>query len=218
MNTNDNTLWSQTAWQTALPVYNAILDLPFLKELASGSLPRDKFEFYIGQDSLYLNDYTRVLSHIASRLDKTELTERFLRFALDGIAVERALHASFISSAPKEKSPTCLFYTSLLKSTAMEDVAVESAAVLPCFWIYREVGKEIIKRARMEGNPYANWISTYSDETFDKSTDDAIAICDMLASESSQKTRNRMTEIFLNASRLELRFWDSAYHLEKWEI
>lgn len=218
MNTTDNTLWSQTAWHTALPVYDAILDLPFLKELAAGTLPRDKFEFYIGQDSLYLNDYTRMLSHIAARMDKTELTERFLRFALDGIAVERELHASFISSAPKEKSPTCLFYTSLLKSTAMEETAVECAAVLPCFWIYREVGKEIIRRAKMEGNPYAHWISTYADETFDQSTDAAIAICDMLAAESSQKTRDRMTEIFLNASRLELRFWDSAYHLEKWEL
>lgn len=208
--------WSREAWATSRPVYDAILNLPFLKELSEGTLSEKKFDFYIGQDSLYLNDYSKVLAHIASRMTDPDLTETFLKFAADGIAVERGLHASFISQAPAKKSPTCLFYTSLLKSTAIEEVAVECAAILPCFWIYREVGKEIIKRAKMEGNPYARWISTYSDETFDRSTDTAIAICDRLAAESSPEVRRRMTEIFLNASRLEYLFWDSAYRLETW--
>ncbi len=216
--TTTTPLWSTTVWQTVLPIYNAILALPFLKELADGTLPREKFDFYIGQDSLYLNEYTRVLSDIASRMTETYMTETFLRFAADGIAVERELHASFISQSPTEKSPTCLFYTSLLKSTVMEDPAVECAAILPCFWIYREVGKGIIKRAKMEGNPYAKWISTYADETFEKSTDTAIEICNRMAANASSGTLLRMTEIFLNASRLELRFWDSAYNLETWTI
>lgn len=211
-------LWSQEAWRLSAPVFEAILNLPFLNELAKGSLPREKFNFYIGQDALYLNDYSKVLAHIASRMPDTELSETFLGFAANGIAVERGLHASFISETPKQKSPTCLFYTSLLKSSVMEDLAVECAAVLPCFWIYREVGKEIVKRAKLEGNPYAIWISTYADETFEKSTDLAIDICNRMAEQSSPEVQRRMTEFFLNASRLELRFWDSAYKLENWEI
>lgn len=127
--------WSDEAWQAAAPVYEAILKLPFLEELAAGTLPREKFEFYIGQDSLYLNDYTRVLAHIASRMTDPELTGTFIAFAANGIAVERELHASYISSAPAEKSPTCLFYTSLLKAACSDEAAVECAAVLPCFWI-----------------------------------------------------------------------------------
>lgn len=211
-------LWSQEAWRLSAPVFEAILNLPFLNELAEGSLPREKFNFYIGQDALYLNDYSKVLAHIASRMPDTELSETFLGFAANGIAVERGLHASFISEVPKQKSPTCLFYTSLLKSSVMEDLAVECAAVLPCFWIYREVGKEIVKRAKLKGNPYAIWISTYADETFEKSTDLAIDICNRMAEQSSPEVQRRMTEFFLNASRLELRFWDSAYKLENWEI
>lgn len=211
-------IWSQEAWRLSASVFEAILNLPFLNELAEGTLPREKFNFYIGQDALYLNDYSKVLAHIASRMPDTELSETFLGFAANGIAVERGLHASFISEAPKQKSPTCLFYTSLLKSSVMEDLAVECAAVLPCFWIYREVGKEIAGRAKLEGNPYAIWISTYADETFEKSTDLAIDICNRMAEQSSPEVQRRMTQFFLNASRLELRFWDSAYKLENWEI
>lgn len=210
-------IWSLEAWDATRPVYEAILRLPFLNELAQGILPREKFNFYIGQDSLYLNEYSRVLAHIAARMPESSLTETFLKFAADGIAVERGLHASFISAPPTEKSPTCLFYTSLLKSSSMEDLAVECAAVLPCFWIYREVGKEIIKRAKMEGNPYSLWISTYADETFEKSTDTAIEICNKMAYTASDDVRAKMTEVFLNASRLEYRFWASAYQLETWQ-
>lgn len=210
--------WSREAWQSAQPIYEAILELPFLNELAAGTLPKDKFEFYIGQDSLYLNDYSKVLAHLASRMTEPNLTETFLKFAADGIAVERSLHASFISEIPSRKSPTCLFYTSLLKSYMAEEAAAECAAVLPCFWIYREVGKAVMRRARMDGNPYAKWISTYADGTFEESTDTAIAICDHIAESAPSETRDRMTEAFINASRLELRFWDSAYHLENWDI
>lgn len=210
--------WSETAWQTSQKVYDAILQLPFLKELGEGSLPREKFDFYIGQDTLYLNDYSKRLAHIASRLHDPGLTEIFLKFAADGVAVEKTLHASFISDTPKGKSPTCLFYTSFLASTASDDVGVECAAILPCFWIYREVGHEIIKRAKMEGNPYSEWIATYADEGFSKSTDLCISICDKLAAEVPEEVRSRMTEAFLNASRLEWRFWNSAYNLETWEL
>lgn len=210
--------WSETAWQTSQKVYESILQLPFLQELAEGSLPREKFDFYIGQDALYLNDYSRRLAHIASRLHDHELTETFLKFAADGVAVEKSLHASFISEVPRKKSPTCLFYTSFLASTASDHVAVECAAILPCFWIYREVGREIIKRAKMEGNPFSEWIATYADEGFSRSTDLCISICDKLAADVSEEVRIRMTEAFLNASRLEWRFWNSAYNLESWEL
>lgn len=212
-----NKNWSETAWETSLPVYESILKLDFLKELADGTLPREKFLFYIGQDYLYLNEYSRRLAHIASRLYDRVLTETFLKFAADGVAVEKSLHASFISGSPKEMSPTCLFYTSLLRATATDEVAVECAAILPCFWIYREVGRQIIKKAKMEGNPYAEWIATYADQGFSDSTDLCISICDRLAAEASEEVRKRMTEVFLNAARLELRFWHSAYILERWE-
>ena len=109
--------WSDEAWEAALPVYRKILGHPFVRELADGTLPAEQFRHYIRQDALYLDGYARRLAHVASRLTRREHTEAFLHFALDGIAVERALHAQFLAGdAPTrdEMSPACLLYTALL--------------------------------------------------------------------------------------------------------
>ncbi len=129
--------WSDEAWQAALPVYRKIIQHPFVDALARGTLDNERFMFYLRQDSLYLARYSRALTHIASRLADKDHTAAFIRFASDGIAVEQALHESFLQgSVPDQKqiSPACLLYTSLLGSQATAPVEVEAAAVLPCFW------------------------------------------------------------------------------------
>ena len=207
--------WSQQAWLAAEHIYKEILQLPFVKQLADGTLSRETFDRYIGQDSLYINRYCKVLSHIASRLNDAEMTEAFLGFAQDGVAVEKALHSLYISKHPEEMSPACRFYTSTLLAQAYESVEVEAAAVLPCFWVYLKVGKHIAATAKPD-NPYAEWIATYSDPAFDASNDRAIAICDRLAEQASDNIRMAMTDIFVQCTRMEWLFWHAAYEDIRW--
>lgn len=196
-----------------MPLYEEIKRMPFLRELADGTLPREKFNFYIGQDKLYLDNYTRVLAHIASRLpDMTDVTT-FLNFALAGVATERALHDTFNTGPRAAMSAACEYYTSYLKGQSQEDVAVEAASVLPCFWVYLEVGKYLLSIATLDGNPYRAWLETYSDPAFDESTAKAIAVCDRLAEMSTEHVRREMTKVFVGATRLEWLFWESAYRL-----
>ena len=210
--------WSREAWNASLPVYEAILKLPFITELAEGTLAPEVFRRYIEQDNLYITQYSRVLAHIASRLDNLDDMDAFLKFADDGVQMEKALHSMYVSDTPADMSPVCLFYTSLLKAQAMEPVAVEAAAILPCFWIYLAVGKHILSVAKLDGNPYADWIKAYSDPAFDASTEKAIAICDRLAERADATTRARMTEVYLQASRMEWLFWETAYAPRPWEV
>lgn len=236
--------WSEEAWAAARTVYEKILEHPFVGALADGTLPADRFRRYIRQDALYLDGYARRLAHLASRLTRKEHTEAFLHFALDGIAVERALHAQFLGGerpAPDEISPTCLLYTSLLDAQATAPVEVEAAAVLPCFVVYQRVGEAI--HARLEAcagdgavaeanktrgaeaaddrpheHPYRAWIETYADPAFAASTRQAVQICDELAAATDAATRGRMTDIFVRCARMEWMFWDSAWTLENWKI
>lgn len=213
----NNTLWSRQAWKASEHIYNAILELPFIKELSAGTLDASKFENYIRQDNLYITEYSRVLAHIASRLPEFADMETFLGFSLDGVAVEKGLHSMYVSEVATEMSPECLFYTSLLKAQALEDVAVEVAAILPCFWIYLEVGKHVLRTAKMEGNPYADWIKCYSDPAFDESTAKCIAIADKLAANASEEVRQQMTRLYVECARQEWLFWESAYRMSRWE-
>ncbi|MDE7401906.1 MAG: TenA family protein [Muribaculaceae bacterium] len=211
--------WSEEAWLKAEPIYKSILCLPFVRELSSGTLSRERFLFYIEQDSIYLENYSKILAHIASRLPLSSQMEDFLRFASGGIMVEKILHESYLNNQHLSKlpTPTTLLYNSYEASMVLEPVEIETAAILPCFWVYQRVGEEILKMMQKD-NPYSRWIETYGDESFAASTRRAIEICDELAEMSTPQIRERMTEAFIRCTKMEWMFWDSAYNLEKWKI
>ena len=147
--------------------------------------------------------------------------ESFLRFALDGIEVERQMHGLFLKDVDMsevEMTPTCMLYTTLLRAQGLAPVEVEAAAVLPCFWIYQRVGEDILSKSNQATNPYAKWIATYADASFADSTRRAIEICDQLAEATGEETRRAMTDIFVKCAKMEWMFWNSAYKMEQWEI
>lgn len=204
--------WSEKVWESVRPLLVEIMEHPFLTELADGTLPKDKFRYYISQDNKYIDVYTRVLAHIAARLPDMDDVDTFLQFAKDGVATERILHAQYNPDSNIQKSNACEFYTAYLRSQSQEDIAVEAAAILPCFWVYLAVGKYLLSIARLEGNPYRAWLETYSEPAFDESTAKAIAICDKLAAATTDAVREKMSEVFAKATKLEWLFWNSAYN------
>ncbi|UJP66191.1 thiaminase II [Mongoliitalea daihaiensis] len=216
--------WSEKAWERITPIYTKIVEMPFNQELKNGTLPVEKFKFYMAQDAYYLGEFGRALSTIAGRMEKMEHILDFSQFAAGAIVVERALHESYFKTLgiPDliKPSPSCLLYTNyLLKEAKYADVAVAVAAILPCFWIYKKVGDHIYhQQYEIENNPYKNWIDTYAGEEFAASVHKAIDITDELASEVGSKTQEDMYNAFEMASRLEWMFWDSAYRLEEWPV
>ena len=206
--------WSEEAWNAAEEVFDSIKELPFVTELAAGTLDMRKFKFYINQDRLYLDTYTRVLAHIASRMPDNDDMAAFLRFSTDGVAVEKSLHAGYSHEICDRKTMACTFYTAYLKSMCEAPLAVEAAAALPCFWVYQKVGEHILSTANLKANPYADWISTYGGDGFDNDTRKAIGICDRLASDVSDEVRKEMTQAYVNCTKLEWLFWDNSYKEE----
>ena len=85
-------------------------------------------------------------------------------------------------------------------------------ALLPCFWIYAEVGRDIHARAA-PANPYQAWIDTYAGEEFHAAVRAVIAATDEAADAASPQLRERMHAAFMRATQLEWVFWDSAYRL-----
>lgn len=215
--------WSEEAWNAAKPVYDKILEQPFIKGLMDGTLDRKRFIFYIQQDALYLADYGKVLTGVAFKLNKPRHISNFVHFAGDSMQVEKALHETFINkietNTKPEMSPSCLLYTSyLLRQLANAPVEVIVAAVLPCFWIYKKVGDYILANQTKGDNPYQSWIDTYGGEEFEKSVATAIAIADELADKCTREQRDAMTEAYVMCSKMEWLFWDSAWRLEEWVV
>ncbi|MDR3623537.1 MAG: thiaminase II [Chlamydiales bacterium] len=208
--------FSSDLWQQTFPIYQRIINHPFNRELAEGTLERSRFLFYMEQDAYYLKSFSRALALIAGRASSSEMIHQFLNFALGALVAERELHAKFL--APNytcdtiEPSVFCMSYTHYLISTASTASLEEAiAAVLPCFWIYREVGRHIAAYAKEE-NPYMLWIETYSSQEFSRGTDLAISILDKTASKCSVNTLESMKNAFMYSSLLEWHFWNDAYN------
>lgn len=213
--------WSTNAWEQIQPIYNTILKMPFISELMDGTLPIEKFQFYMAQDSHYLEHFGRSLSIIASRIQDITDTLAFIQFAEGAIVVESALHESYFKefnlTSKGVMQPTCHHYVHTLKSTAtLANIEVAVAAVLPCFWIYSEIGIFICKNQKSLNNPYQKWIDTYAGDDFDVLAKRAIEITNRLASNCTEAQQDLMTDAFMTSSHLEFQFWDAAYNLKTW--
>jgi thiaminase/transcriptional activator TenA len=216
--------FSDDAWQRTARLRQAIHDLPFNTELSAGTLSRDRFQAYIVQDALYLGQYTRVLAIAAAKAPDAGTLRAFAQSALEAVAVEQALHERYLADfgvdpagiAQAEPSPDCLAYTSFLMAAAYHDPwEILVAALLPCFWIYWDVGSAIARNAARE-NPYRAWIDTYADEAFGEAVRTVIAITDRAAMATTEATRTKMLEAFSRSSQYEWLFWDGAYQRRGW--
>jgi thiaminase (transcriptional activator TenA) len=218
--------FSDEAWTRIGPLYDAILGLPFNRELAAGTLARERFTFYMLQDALYLTHFGRALAVTAARAPDEDAMIQFAGSAQAAVVVERELHAGFFKTfgitpeqaAATEPSPTCEHYTHYLLALAHNaPYEVSVAALLPCFWIYWKVGAHLFDIARPD-NFYQPWIDTYADEAFAAGVRKVIAISDRVAADTTPAVRAQMFKAFVRASQLEWMFWDSAYRLEAWPI
>src|SRR5215468_3717363 len=218
--------FSGELWDGIADIYAAILAHPFLAGMTDGSLTADAFTFYVVQDALYLRRYAQALAAVATHAPDPAQTEMFARHAAGIVAVEMSLHDTLLadldidSSAvdATEEAPTTLAYCSyLLAATRGGTYAEGVGTVLPCYWIYAEVGKYLLGR----GSPmprYQKWIDTYGGEEFDAEVRDVIAVADTLGPELSAVERLRVHQHFRTTSRYEWMFWDMGFREETWPV
>ena len=218
------TLFSETAWQRTASLRKLIDELPFNIELASGRLARERFQGYIVQDALYLAQYSRALAIAGARGPDAATLLAFGSSALEAVSVEQALHERYLKEfgvdpadlSGAEPSPDCLGYTSFLLATAYhEPWEVLVAALLPCFWIYWDVGTRVARLATPD-NPYRAWIDTYADAVFGEAVRTVIGITDRAAAATTPAIERRMMTAFIRSTQYEWLFWDGAYHRRGW--
>jgi len=226
MSAKTESSFSRAAWEQNADTYDVIRTMPFNAELADGMLSEARFKHYITQDAHYLIGFGRALTLAAAKAPNPDRIVQFAKSAEGAIVVERALHGSFFERygitpeifARTPLSPACHHYVSYLMATAYgEPYEVLLGALLPCFWIYAEVGRDIHARAA-PNNPYQAWIDTYAGEDFHAAVRAVIAAADEVAADASPPLRARMHAAFTRATQLEWIFWDSAFRLETWPV
>ena len=218
-------------WDATEKVRAEIDALPFIAELEAGTLAERDFAYYLAQDAQYLNGYSRVLAR-ASALAPSEVEQAFWAEGARGcLEVAAELPRTWLSRHPQDGGGLALgpvtkaYVDHLLAASASGSYAVLTAAVLPCYWIYAEVGAALHARLASRrsagegglageggdasGHPYADWIETYADEGFAEATRRAIAYTDAAGRSASAGERQAMHAAFAASAVYEREFFDA---------
>ena len=91
------------------------------------------------------------------------------------------------------------------------------AALLPCYWIYWEVGKELT-RAGSPNPLYARWIGTYGSDEFGDIVRAVLDAMNEIAAAVGNQERAAMRRHFVTTSRYEWMFWDMGWRRERWPV
>jgi thiaminase/transcriptional activator TenA len=212
--------FSDQAWEGISGVFRAILEHPFHVGMADGTLDRERFREYLRQDAIYLEAFSGALSATAARAPSASERDFFERAAQESVQFEREMQGALLqrlgflpeARGGDEPSPACAHYVDFLgRLCASEPYEALLAGLLPCFWIYWEVGRSIRARST-SSNPYRAWIDAYAGEEYGAVVRELIGWVDLRAAEATPAGRERMQRAFASAAELEFRFWNDAWH------
>lgn len=197
---------------------------PFVQELGHAVLPLAAFKHFLTQDYLFLRQYANIWAMAASKAGSFSAIKTLSSRTLI-IVDEVELHVNFcakwgISRHQLERETTesraTLAYTRFVLDVGRRYAASELlVATLPCILGYAEVGRNLAlayPKAREQGNPYADWIETYSHERFQQGAVDAVDVLESLVEEEAIAPARLRTlqDIFHSAVKLEQGMWDEA--------
>ncbi len=205
--------WTAALWAAGGETWHQILDLPFVRALGDGTLDEDLFAFYLDQDALYLRDYSRALATLSARADTAEAQVHWAAGAHEAIAAESQLHEGWLANRARlgGPSPITMGYTNFLRASAAgDDYVVGAAAILPCYWLYEEVGA-VLSSQNHADHPYAEWLSMYGGEEFAADVARSLAEVERAFEAASPAQRVRAAQAYLSACVYEREFFDQAH-------
>ena len=214
--------FSATLREEAAQIWHTIFHHPFLREVQQGTLPLDKFRYYLAQDYLYLEGFARAVALALARAPDSQTLELLSHRVLTPI--ERPLHQELmplVDLSPGDadrmgRAPTNLAYVShMIRTAALGGLGATAAALLPCPWIYNELGKLL---EQVDHPVYSRWTSPYAQGLLEESTNAWRSLLDREAAEAGQRDREAMREAFITSSRYEYLFWEMAYTMETWPV
>lgn len=201
--------WTSALWDAAGDALEAFTTGGFVPQLGAGTLSEDRFRFYLAQDSYYLNVYASVLAALAASARDADERTMWASAVTGAIAEEQAMQARWGIPEHVEPTPATQAYTDFLRAVAHDTYPVAVAGVLPCFWVYAQVGQRLAEVAH-DDHPYASWLATYDDPEFHAATAEAIAVTERLLAEATAIDRAEAARAFIRACDLEAEFFAQA--------
>ncbi|QKS72468.1 thiaminase II [Paenalkalicoccus suaedae] len=214
--------------QEAAPIFDAIMEHPFVRGIANGDVPKEALIHYVKQDFEYLTTFCRIYGLAISKCENREDMIFFrdqISFVLND---EIHPHNNFcevagVSYEDLQKAalaPTAHHYTRhMLQAATTGSLGETLAALAPCPWTYWEIGRNLMNEINpTTDHPFYDWITFYGDKDVSLITETFKQKIDACAEAAGPAERSRMMEHFLISTQLEHQFWTMAFEQEKWPV
>ena len=207
--------------EAAAPIWAQCLNHPFVTGIGDGTLPTEKFQYFMLQDYLYLFDYARVFALGVFKARDRGLMQTFAHNVENILNGEMSIHRAYMArlgiteeqvSAVKPALDNLSYTHYMLAAADMGGPAEIVAAILACSWSYAEIGQTLAEIPGAAEHPfYGEWVRGYASEEYAAGNDTLIELMDALAGGAPEEQLAHLEEIFVNCSRYELGFWDMAW-------
>lgn len=203
--------------------WEASFNHPFVQGIADGSLPLEKFKFYMLQDAFYLKHYTKVLALAAAKATHDDDIQYFLNTSRFIHEAELELHRTTFQDLGVtseeidafEVAPAAYNYVSHMYNAVHNgDVSEAFAAMLPCPWLYQEIGQRL-KYAQPNVMLYKQWIDLYASDDMKQSIEKQKLMLNRYAKEQPSKQKTLKSH-FERSCYYEWMFWDMSWTMQTW--
>jgi thiaminase/transcriptional activator TenA len=219
--------FSDSLVERAHPYVEVQLNKPFLVEIANGSLPVEKWRYYLQVDYQYLTEYAKMLSLGVTKAEDVGAMRFLSGRASIVLNREMAMQENYAAQfglsredlTKQRPGPIKYSYSQHELAAAYTGSFGELLAVLlPCSWNYDSIARALAAEHPVEQtNPYGDWIAFYSSEEHAETVQGYRDLIDHVAPFSTEEQRDRMEHNFWRSLEYEVMCWDAYYEMEIWD-
>jgi len=214
-------MFTDQAHTATLASWTASKQHPFIQQLQAGTLPEATFRYYLIQDHYYLQEFAKIHDLAADQTTDAAAATQLRAGAASLREGEMAVRETFFKRlnitddeiAATPMAPTGYAYTShLYRALVTAGTAGAVIALLPCYWLYAEIGAKLAHL----GSPvpiYQAWIDTYNSADYTAEMADQLALANRVA---TPENTDQLLAIFEKSSWYELHFWQMAIDHQTW--
>ncbi len=191
---------SQQLWDGSIEIAGSCLRHPFVRGLADGTLPPQRYAKFIAQDAFFLDVFARAYAAGVFRAPDRE-GRRVWHELQGGVFEELKLHAAAsedlgIDLAQVTPLQATRAYTEFLLANAFGGTLGELvASMAPCMRLYYYLGSCLADEGRAP-HAYTSWIETYSGSGFAELVDSIEGLLDRYG-EGTEQERDRYRQAML---------------------
>jgi thiaminase/transcriptional activator TenA len=176
---------SEKLWNENEDLAMASLNNPFVQGIFDGSLAKEKFSYYVSQDSFFLKAFARAYIIAGAKAPDWEDFIKLHKLA-EGVLDELKLHEKYaqewgVNVGRVEPAAATRRYTDFVMATAWGyDTGLTVTALTPCMRLYAWLGQELALKNPPD-HSYIDWIRTYSGDEIEELARDLEGLVDKYA-------------------------------------